>query len=98
MEAVFSILQSFFSNIEYLVPTVWVALGCAVAWFLLSAKKEQGITKKDVELLWKSHIQFNRCSAKAFNEINKGKMIIGYLCECGHEHKQQRPMINIRTL
>ena len=97
METVFSIIRSFFSNIEYLVPTVWVALGCAVAWFLLSAKKEHCITTKDVELLWKSHKQFNRCSAKVFSEINKGKKVIGYLCQCGHEHKQQRSLINIRT-
>ena len=97
MEATISILQSFFSNAEYLVPTLWVALGCIVAWFLLSAKREQGITKKEVEMLWKSHKQFNRCSAKAFNEINKGKKIIGYLCQCGHEHRQQSPMINIRN-
>jgi len=97
MEAALSIFQSFFSSAEYLVPTMWVALGCAVAWFLLSAKKYKEITKNEVELLWKSHKQFNHCSAKAFNEINKGKKIIGYLCQCGHEHRQQSPMINIRN-
>ena len=97
MEAALSLFQSFISNMEFLVPTVWVALGCAVAWFILSANREQEITKKDVELLWKSHKQFHHCSAKAFNEINKGKKIIGYLCQCGHEHTQKRPMINIRN-
>ena len=97
MEAVFSIFQSFFSNIEYLVPTVWVTLGCAVAWFLLSAKRDREITKKEAEILWKSHKQFNHCSAKTFNEINKRKKIIGYLCQCGYEHRQQSPMINFRN-
>ena len=97
MEAALSIFQSFFSSAEYLVPTMWVALGCAVAWFLLSAKRDKEITKKEVEMLWKSHKQFYHCSAKAFNEINKGKKIIGYLCQCGHEHRQQSPMINIRN-
>ena len=97
MEAMLSILQSFFSNTEYLVPAMWVTLGCAVAWFLLSAKREQEITAEEAEMLWKSHKQFNHCSAETFNEINKGKKIIGYICQCGHEHKQERPMINIRN-
>ena len=94
MEAVLSIFQSFFSNAEYLVPTVWVALGCNVAWFLLSAKRNQEITKKEAEMLWKSHKYFKQCLANKFTEINKGKKIIGYVCQCGHEHKQERPMIN----
>ena len=94
MEAVLSILQSFSSIAEYLVPTIWVTLGCAVAWFLLSAKKEQEISDEEVEMLWKSHKQFKQCSAKKFIKIKKGKKIIGYSCQCGHEHKQQRPIIN----
>jgi hypothetical protein len=96
MEAVFSIFQSFFSNAEYLVPTIWVTLGCSVAWFLLSAKRDKEITKKEARMLWKSHKQFNHCSANTFKEINKGRKIIGYLCQCGHQHRQQSPMINIR--
>jgi len=91
---VLSILQSFFSNAEYLVPTIWVTLGCAVAWFLLSAKKEQEISDEEVEMLWKSHKQFKHCSAKKFIKIKKGKKLIGYSCKCGHQHKQQRPIIN----
>ena len=94
MEPVLSILQSFFSNVEYLVPTVWVVFGCVVAWFLLSAKKIKEITKKEAEMLWKSHKQFNQCSASTFSEITKGKKLIGYICQCGHEHKQESPIIN----
>ena len=94
MEAVLSLFQSFFTNIEYLVPTVWVAFGCVAAWFLLSAKKHEPITSKEAEVLWKSHKQFMHCAAKKFNEIKKGKSTIGYVCHCGHEHKQERPIIN----
>jgi len=96
VQQVLSIFQSFFSNAEYLVPTVWVALGCCVAWFLLSAKRNQEITMKEAEMLWKSHKQFKQCLAKKFTKINKGKKIIGYVCQCGHEQKQERPMINFR--
>ena len=97
MQPVLNIIQSIFSNAEYLVPTIWVTFGCAVAWFLLSAKREQQITKTEAEMLWKAHKQFNHCSAETFTEITKGKKLIGYTCQCGHEHKQERPMINIRN-
>ena len=91
---IFSIFQSFFSNIEFLVPTMWVALGCTAAWFLLSAKKTQTIPLEEVEILWKSHKQFMQCTAKKFTELKKGKGTIGYVCNCGHTHKQERPIIN----
>ena len=94
MEAALSIFQSFFSNVEYLVPTMWVAFGCAVAWFFLSAKNEQAISAKEADLLWKSHKQFKQCSAETFTEIKKRKKLIGYLCQCGHKYKQERPIIN----
>ena len=94
MEPVLNIIQSIFSNSPYLVPTIWVTLGCAVAWFLLSAKTNQEITEEEAEMLWKTHKQFQHCSAETFIEINKGKKLIGYICQCGHEHKQERPIIN----
>lgn len=94
MDAGLSIIQSLFSNAQYLVPTLWVTLGCAVAWFLLSAKREQEITEKEAEMLWKSHKQFKHCSAKKFIKIVKGKKLIGYNCQCGYQYKQERPIIN----
>jgi hypothetical protein len=94
MEVVLSLFQSFFTNIEYLVPTVWVAFGCVVAWFFLSAKRTQEITIKEAEILWKNHKQFMHCAAEKFTEIRKGTSTIGYVCQCGHEHKQERPIIN----
>jgi len=94
IQSVLSIFQSFFSSPEYLVPTMWVAFGCAVAWFLLSAKREQEITVEEAEMLWKSHKQFKQCLAKKFTKITKGKKLIGYICQCGHEHKQERPIVD----
>ena len=73
---------------------VLTSSGCAVAWFLLSAKYTKNLTEKEVNILWKSHKQFNHCNAEMFTEITKGKKIIGYICGCGHKHKQQRPMVN----
>ncbi|MCW4015048.1 MAG: hypothetical protein NWF06_01640 [Candidatus Bathyarchaeota archaeon] len=94
LEALFSTLQSFFLHPEFLVPTVWVAFGCVLAWFLLSAKRHHAIDKKDLKMLWKTHKQFNNCSAKTFEPIMRGKTIVGYTCECGYQHLQERPLVN----
>jgi hypothetical protein len=94
MQEILSIVQSIFSNPELLVPTMWVAFGCAVAWFLLSAKRIQPITGEEAELLWKSHKQFTHCTATKFTEITKGKKVIGYVCQCGHQYKQEKPIIS----
>ena len=89
-----SMLQSFFSHPEFLVPTLWVAFGCTLAWYLLAAKRCQAINTQEINLLWKSHKQFNHCAANEFEPIMKGKKIVGYMCECGHKHMQERPIIN----
>ena len=73
LESIFSIFQSFFANPQFFVPTVWVALGCTIAWFVLSAKHTKKLTEKEVNILWKSHKQFNQCNADTFTEIKKGK-------------------------
>ena len=88
-------LKTFLTNPLFLVPTVWVSFGCVFSWFILSAKKHQPVSDKEVEMLWKSHKQFSQCKAKKYEKITKGKTIIGYKCQCGYEHKQKRPIINI---
>lgn len=96
-QSVLSLLQTVFSYPQYLAPITWMALGCAVAWFLLSAKRIQEITAREAEILWKAHKQFDNCCAKTFDNITKGKKIVGFICECGHKQKQVRPIINIRN-
>lgn len=89
-----SILQSFFSHPEFLAPTLWVTFGCTLAWYLLSAKRYHAIDTQELYLLWETHKQFNHCTANEFEPIMKGKKIVGYKCECGHKHLQERPIIN----
>jgi hypothetical protein len=82
-----SLLESFFSHPEFLVPTMWVTFGCTLSWYLLSAKTYKEITTREVDLLWRS-------VAKKFEQITKGKRIVGYRCQCGHKHLQKRPIVN----
>lgn len=87
-------LRTFITNPMFLVPTVWVSFACVISWFILAAKKHQPISKKEVDMLWKSHKQFSQCKAKSYEEILSGNKIIGYRCQCGYEHRQKRPIIN----
>ena len=51
MEAALSIFVSYFTSIEFMVPTVWVAFGCVVDGFLLSAKRTQEITMNGNQII-----------------------------------------------
>jgi len=94
LQSLFTTLQSFFSHPEFLVPTLWVTFGCTLAWYLLAAKRCQAISTQELNLLWQTHKQFDHCTATEFEPIMKGKKIVGYKCECGHKHLQERPIIN----
>jgi hypothetical protein len=94
VDVVFSALESFFSHPEFLVPTLWVTFGCTLAWYLLSAQRWQAVDPEELKVLWKTHKQFNGCTAKKFEPIIKGKKTVGYRCQCGHEHLQKRPLID----
>ena len=93
-QALFSVVESVLSHPEFLVPTMWVALGCTIAWYLLSAKRWHAISRTELQMLWKTHKQFTRCTSEGFEPIRKGKKIVGYKCQCGHEHIQEKPLIN----
>jgi hypothetical protein len=94
LTSLFTALETFFTNPEFLVPTLWVAFGCVIAWYMLSAKRYHSINPQELAMLWKTHKQFNLCDAEEFEPIVKGKKIVGYRCQCGHEHLQERPLIN----
>ena len=88
-------LKMFLANPLFLVPVVFVSVGYVFSWLFFMAKKHQPISKKEVDMLWKSHRQFSRCKAKKYEKITYGGKIVGYKCECGYEHKQKRPIINV---
>lgn len=97
MQTIFTFLQSLLSTPEIFVPTLWVSFGCTLAWYLLSAKRYQEVTPQEVNLLWKTHKQFSGCNANKFEQIRAGMKLVGYHCQCGHKHRQKRPIINFGT-
>ena len=87
-------MLSLLSPLGALVIALWGTFGCYFVWFAFSAKKFQQITVGDVYVLWKTHKQFAKCKASECIQIVKGKKLVGFTCECGHEHLQKRPIIN----
>ena len=90
------ILESIFSS-GVLIPAIWLSLGLAIAWFLLSAKRVVPLTKIEAETLWKIHKQHKKCVSKNWQEVTENNKIVGFECECGHKHVQKKHIITINV-
>jgi hypothetical protein len=84
-------------NSGVFIPAMWLSLGFATAWFLLSAKRVVPLSREEAETLWKFHKQKTGCRAQSWCEIVRGKKIVGFDCECGHNHVQKKHLITINA-
>jgi hypothetical protein len=84
-------------NSGVLIPAIWLSLGFATAWFLLSAKRVVPLTREEAETLWKFHKQKTGCRADSWRELVRGNKIVGFECECGHKHIQKKHLIIINA-
>jgi hypothetical protein len=84
-------------NSGVLIPAIWLSLGLAIAWFLLSAKRVVPLTREEITTLWKFHKQKTGCGAQGWRELVRGDKIVGFECECGHKHIQKKHLITINT-
>ena len=60
-------------NSGVLIPAMWLSLGFATAWFLLSAKRVVPLSRGEAETLWIFHKQKTGCRAQGWHEIVRGK-------------------------
>ena len=90
------ILETLLSS-GVLIPAMWLSLGFVIAWFLLSAKRDVPLSRKEAETLWKFHKQKDRCGAEGWQEIVHGDKVVGFECECGHKHIQTKHLITINA-
>lgn len=90
------IFESLFGS-GVLIPAIWLSLGLATAWFLLSAKRVVPLPQSEAETLWKIHKQNARCTAESWHPIYRENKIVGFSCECGHEHVQKKHIITINA-
>lgn len=90
------ILEALLSS-GVLIPAIWLSLGFAIAWFLLSAKRVVPLKKSEAETLWRIHKQHSQCGSKKWMTVVKGDKIVGFECACGHKHIQKKHLITINV-
>jgi len=87
-----NLLETLVNNLEMLMLTLWVSFAVYTTWYLTSAKQSAPLTLNEAKILWKIHIQNAQCKAKKWREIRRRGKTVGFECECGHKHTQERPV------
>lgn len=92
LEILMSIWETLSSMSGILMLTSWGCFAAYVTWYFTSAKHYAPLTLDEAKILWKIHKQKAQCKAgKCYQIIRRGK-IVGFKCQCGHEHTQKRPI------
>jgi hypothetical protein len=86
-------LSSYTELFTVLVPPLWVGLAVCVGWFFFAAKRAAPMTHEEAKMLWTLHKQEAECGACEYQEIEKRHRTVGFRCECGYKHLQERPMV-----
>jgi hypothetical protein len=75
------------------VVVAWVGSGVYALWFTTRAKDYAPISLFEASVLWRIHKRDFNCSGKRWQEIKRGKKVVGFECECGFRHVQKRPLV-----
>lgn len=90
VEKMFEIL---ISNLQIIAPTVWGGFALYGAWYFTRAKRLSPLTKTEAKQLWTIHKQDSGCKAQKWRQVKRGKLTVGFECECGYKHVQKRPLV-----
>lgn len=64
-----------------------------LAWYFTKAKRYSPITQTEAKQLWTIHKHNARCNSKKWHQVRKGKVTVGFECECGYKHLQKKPLV-----
>jgi len=81
------------SNLQIIVPTVWGGFALYGAWYFTRAKRLSPLTKTEAKQLWIIHRQDAGCKGQKWRLVKRGKLTVGFKCECGYTHIQKRPLV-----
>jgi len=81
------------SNLQIIVPTVWGGFAVYGAWCFTRAKRLSPLTKNEAKQLWTIHRQDSNCKGQKWRQVKRGKLTVGFECECGYKHVQKRPLL-----
>ena len=88
-----NMFEMFTSNLWILMPTMWGSFTIYLAWYFARAKRFSPLTPTEARQLWTIHKQDMHCSGKKWRQLKKGKLTVGFQCECGYSHVQKRPLM-----
>ena len=79
--------------IEIIGLIIWTLFVAYATWYITKAKHYAPITHTEARMLWLIHKHTHQCNGKRWREIKNHSKTIGFECECGHIHIQQRPIV-----
>jgi hypothetical protein len=86
-------MEVFISNLYIIVPAFWACFTVYILWYVTKAKHYSAITPIEARQLWTIHKQNTNCNGRKWRQIRRGDDTIGFQCECGYRHVQQRPIV-----
>jgi hypothetical protein len=81
------------SNLQIIVPTVWGVFAVYGSWYFARAKRVSPLTKTEAKQLWIIHRHNVDCKGLKWRQVKRGKLTVGFQCECGYTHVQKRPLV-----
>ena len=87
-----NMLEILTHNLWIVMPSSWVCLTIYVAWYFSRVKRYSAITPTEAKQLWTIHRHDAHCNGKKWRQLKNGKQTIGFECECGFKHVQQKPI------
>jgi len=88
-----SMMEIFIPNLWVLTPTLWLCFASYITWYITKAKHYSPITQTEAKQLWKIHRRNMNCNGRKWRQIKCGGKTVGFQCECGHKHIQERPIV-----
>ncbi len=88
-----NMLEILTNNLWLVMPSSWACLTVYAAWYFTRVKSYSAITPMEAKQLWIIHRHDTNCHGKRWRQVKKEKTTIGFECECGYKHVQQKPII-----
>jgi hypothetical protein len=92
LEVFTNLMNLFITRTDVVMPLLWGGATAYTLWYFFGAKRVVPINPGDAKILWKLHKQGTQCTANTWRRIFRNNHVVGFECDCGHKHLQQRPV------
>jgi hypothetical protein len=88
-----NMFETLTQDLWIVTPAVWALLTTYLAWYFTRAKRWSPLTLTEARQLWIIHKRATRCNGKRWRQVKKQGQTVGFRCECGHMHLQEKPVV-----